>query len=306
MPAASKKGAGGKALALRPHPPTKAAGDGGGGPTTTLLNHAPTALARHTPATVGFTVAAERQQEHDISVAMAAPLAPPSDSSDDAATATYLAQRGLGTLAEGGVGGAGGGRPSAKDALRDFDEATKLDPTLSMAYYGRGSYYISLEQYEEAAQQLDEAVRLNALDAMAWFSRGEVHRILGRHQLALRDLDEAIRLDAGNETAFRGRAEVHIADGHFAEAITDLQEALDIEPSLHDLAARRIADIECQIKDAQVKGLIEAGVAFMQLGKDTEALARLHEAVEVRPDCAEAYSSMGTLFHKGGQLEEGK
>jgi tetratricopeptide (TPR) repeat protein len=240
----------------------------------------------------GFVTPAQAVQERDLQVAMASPLTPPQSPESDP---QFLAQRGLGILAEG---------RRNKDALKDFNEAIALDPQLSIAYYGRGSYYISQERYEDALAELDEAIALNPLDAMAWISRGEVHRMQKAHPEALRDLDEAIRLDSSHEMAFRGRAEVHCAQGHYAEAIADLQEALEVEPSLHELVEHRIEDIELQIKDEQVKNLIESGVAYMQQGRDEDALADFIEATRIDPECAEAFSSLGTITHKLGRLDE--
>jgi tetratricopeptide (TPR) repeat protein len=190
-----------------------------------------------------------------------------------------------------------------KDALKDFDEAIRLDPTLSIAYYGRGSYYISQERYDDALEEMNAAIKYNELDAMAYFSRGEIFRMQKRYKNALRDLTEAIQLDPLHETACRGRAEVHRAEGRYAEAIADLQKALDIEPSLHELVEQRIEDIEDQIKDEQVKTLIESGVSQMQQGNDERALEDFTQATEIKPECAEAFSSLGTINHKMGRLD---
>jgi tetratricopeptide (TPR) repeat protein len=270
----------------RPAPPAAAPGS--------KLMRTPAAIAPPRCAVVesGFVTPSQAVQERDLQVAMASPLTPPQSPDLDP---QFLAQRGLGILAEG---------RRNKDALKDFNEAIELDPQLSIAYYGRGSYYISQERYDDALAELDEAIALNPLDAMAWFSRGEVHRMQKSFPEALRDMDEAIRLDSSHETAFRGRAEVHCAQGHYAEAISDLQEALEVEPSLHELVEHRIEDIELQIKDEQVKNLIESGVAYMQQGQDEDALADFIEATRIDPECAEAFSSLGTITHKLGRLDE--
>lgn len=270
----------------RPAPPAAAPGS--------KLMRTPAAIAPpHRPVQEsGFVTPSQAVQERDLQVAMASPLTPPQSPEVDP---QFLAQRGLGILAEG---------RRNKDALRDFNEAIALDPQLSLAYYGRGSYYISLERYDDALAELDEAIALNPLDAMAWFSRGEVHRMQKHYPEALRDMDETIRLDSSHETAFRGRAEIHCAQGNYAEAISDLQEALEVEPSLHELVEHRIEDIELQIKDEQVKNLIESGVAYMQQGQDEDALGDFIEATRIDPECAEAFSSLGTITHKLGRLDE--
>ena len=89
-----------------------------------------------------------------------------------AALHTELQSRGLQILAEG---------RRAKDALKDFTEALALDPSLSLAHYGMGSFYITQNRYDDALAELDEAISLNPLDAMAWFSRGELHRLAQRY-----------------------------------------------------------------------------------------------------------------------------
>jgi len=239
---------------------------------------APPAEPRGQRGRDGFVSPAQAQQERDLQVTMAAPLTPPLSPEADP---QFLAQRGLQILAEG---------RRAKDALKDFTEALALDPSLSLAHYGMGSFYITQNRYDDALAELDEAISLNPLDAMAWFSRGELHRLAQRYPQALTDLDEAIRLDGSHETAFRGRAEVHCSQGNFAEAIADLQEALEVEPSLRELVELRTQDIEAHIKAEEVRGLIEAGIAHMGQGEDDAAVADFQEATRIDPDCAEAVS----------------
>ena len=45
-------------------------------------------------------------------------------------------------------------------ALRDFNEAIRLNPSFALAYSNRGSAYSGLQQYELAVQDYSQAIRL--------------------------------------------------------------------------------------------------------------------------------------------------
>lgn len=47
-----------------------------------------------------------------------------------------------------------------ESAIKDFDKAIELDPSLAEAYYDRGLAYSELNQYEKAIKDYDKAIEL--------------------------------------------------------------------------------------------------------------------------------------------------
>ena len=65
----------------------------------------------------------------------------------------------------------------------------------SEAYYNRGMVYFHFGQRDRAIKDFDEAIRLNPQFATAYYARGFAHQKLGRMARANQDFEEAIRIN---------------------------------------------------------------------------------------------------------------
>ena len=90
-------------------------------------------------------------------------------------------------------------------AIRELDQALRMNPNYANAYYNRGSAKRNLGQHSAAIADYDEAIRLDPNDANAYFNRGHAKGELGRHPAAITDYDEAIRLNPNYAHAYFGR-----------------------------------------------------------------------------------------------------
>ncbi len=81
-------------------------------------------------------------------------------------------------------------------AISDFNEASKIDPSLGEAYVNRGAAYVGSSRYGEGLVQIDQGLALGVKDPQkAYFNRGIAHENLGDVTAAYRDYSKAAELD---------------------------------------------------------------------------------------------------------------
>ena len=80
------------------------------------------------------------------------------------------------------------------DARAEFDEAIRLNPKLTKAYYHRGNVYRSLGQYGLASQDYSDAIRTDSEFARAYAGRAIAYASFGDEASARRDFEKAAHL----------------------------------------------------------------------------------------------------------------
>ena len=80
-------------------------------------------------------------------------------------------------------------------AIAEFDEAIRLDPKLTAAYWQRGISHASKGDHARAIVDYEQAILLDPQLADAYYGRGFSNAMKGDHDRAIADYNEAIRLD---------------------------------------------------------------------------------------------------------------
>lgn len=132
-------------------------------------------------------------------------------------------------------------------ALADFDRAIAVEPTMAKAFAGRGqAHLLYMRDLPRALRDLDQAVRLDPAQAEFLVTRASILGWLKQPDRALVDLDRAIALDPGAAKAFSVRGLTLLSNGQAARAVTDFDRAIQLTPDAGELygfraAARRAA-----------------------------------------------------------------
>src|SRR5579883_683478 len=124
-----------------------------------------------------------------------------------------------------------GGGVCDKEALAAYNEALRLNSSLSQAWYGKAHVLLSWKRYEEALRSCDEALRLDPAFSWAWYMKGNALAGLNRSEEALDAYDQALRLDPTFSWAWYEKAAVLVALQRYAEALQTYDEVLQFEPS---------------------------------------------------------------------------
>ena len=117
-------------------------------------------------------------------------------------------------------------------------------------------------RWEEAITEFDEAIRLNPKDSLAYYNRPNAHRNLGDYHLAIQDYDQVLGLNPRDALAYDSRADAYLSLGEYHLAIQDYDEALSIFPEFSEAYAGRARSYKHLGKDIEAKQDVERAVEF--------------------------------------------
>ena len=116
-------------------------------------------------------------------------------------------------------------------AIRELDQALRMNPKDAWSYHNRGNAKGKLRRYPAAILDYGEAIRLDPNEAKAYVNRGIAKRNLGQHYSAILDYDEAIRLDPNEANAYYNRGYAKGELRRYPAAILDYGEAIRLDPN---------------------------------------------------------------------------
>jgi len=135
-------------------------------------------------------------------------------------------------------------------ALRDYDEAIRLDPKNGGAYVNRALALARIGELEPAMNDYAKAITLNPQQWEAYFNRAAELRDCGKLREAVDDLNKVMELNPGFAGAYMNRASIYARQGELDKAIGDYNTALLRDPNLADVYVAR-ANIFTQTKNYQ-------------------------------------------------------
>jgi len=105
------------------------------------------------------------------------------------------------------------------------NEALKIEPNCSGAYYVRGFAHRYKEEYELAILDFTRTVEADPKYAAAYYGRAISFAYLGDYKNALSDFDAAITLDPKYADAYLNRARVYYDTDEYDKAWADVHKA---------------------------------------------------------------------------------
>ena len=173
-------------------------------------------------------------------------------------------------------------------AISDYTDAIRHNPSFARAYDNRGVVYLRMGNYDQAIQNYNEAIRLDPGNALTYNNRGSAYDNRGDHGGAIADYDraiadftQAIRLDTleGPRKAwpFNNRGNTHRAKGQYDRAIADFDQAIRLNPDYAIAFNNR-------------------GLAYDGKGQHDRAIADYDEAIRLMPDYAIALNNLAGVL----------
>ena len=171
--------------------------------------------------------------------------------------------------------GAGG------NALADFNEAIKINPTFARALNARASIYITQGKYDLAIADLNKSIAADPKSSAAYSDRGLAHSGKRDYKNALADLTKAIELEPGDPASYAVRGSIYLESGDRTRALADLDKAIAMDSK-------------------QVAAHFNRGIAHMKNGDKEKAKADFEAVLAIVPDHDEAKRRLSELNKAGG------
>lgn len=131
-------------------------------------------------------------------------------------------------------------RGAYADAVSYFSQAIARNSEYR-SYFGRAGAYQHLEKLDEAIQDYSQAIRLNPSSAMAYHERAVCLARQNQNDRALTDYDKALQIAPGYPLSWNGRGVIYLRRKDYQRAISDFTEAIRLSPTLEQPYKNRAA-----------------------------------------------------------------
>ena len=116
------------------------------------------------------------------------------------------------------------------NAIKDIEQAMKLDTNERWVGYNNLGYFIKLEQkdYKGAIQMFNKAISLRPDFPYAYSNRGFAKLNLGDIKGAYQDVKKSLLIDNKNSYAYKNLALIYLKDGKKSDACYNLKKAIEL------------------------------------------------------------------------------
>ncbi len=201
-------------------------------------------------------------------------------------------------------------------ALAQFEAALSLQPDDAQAYFNFGNALTADGQLQEATIAYQKALELQPNYTAARNNLAHLQQSIGEYQSAITLYRLSIAQDPNSANAHMNLANLLQEQGNLDGAMVHYETAIGLDPRNPDLrhnlalAFARSGDqtqaIQTHYQVLQQNSRHAASHhqlgCLLQADRPTAALAHLQQAINYQPDFAEAYNSIGEVWHQRMEL----
>ena len=197
------------------------------------------------------------------------------------------------------------------ETISKFQKAVERNPTDGVAHSNLGVAYAQQGRWEDAIVEYKKALEINPRDAMAHFNLGCAYEYNAqairygegfRADEALSEYKEALEINPHYTDTHNNLGRLYFKTGQYSEAVEEFKKALAIDPSYHH--SRINLEIAQKILAGELKieayNHYEKASFYDEIDKFEEAIAEYKRAIEIDPDYALAFTSLGSVYERKG------
>jgi tetratricopeptide (TPR) repeat protein/superfamily II DNA or RNA helicase len=205
------------------------------------------------------------------------------------------------------------------DALKDLNEALKIQPECPFTLSIRGDLYRRQGKLDEAFKDLNAALKIQPESPFTLASRSELYRKQGQCDEALKDMNAALKINPDHSNLLTLRSEIHKSQRKFDDALNDTNAALKIQPNNPSALAlrgdvyRRQGKLDESLKDLNSSlkitpqyafALSRRGDVYRKMERLDDALKDLNAALKIKPEYDFVFASRGDIYLQQGKFDE--
>lgn len=183
-----------------------------------------------------------------------------------------------------------------EQALKDMNEAIRLQPHFAGYFINRAFLRHRLDDYFGAMSDYDYAIELDPLNYMAYYNRALLRAEVHDYDKAIADLTHVLAMRPSDYRSLYNRAVIYNEKGAYPEALNDINKVLEVYP---DLAAAYFLrfDIKRGLGDKTAQADYDYSLALAKTG------VKRHTASESPHNSVNTSATKGTSSNKeGGQV----
>jgi len=195
-------------------------------------------------------------------------------------------------------------------AVACLEAAIKVDPSNAIAQFNYGNMLLRLQRTEEAAAAFVSATKISPRYADAWANRCAVLLMLGRSEEVVAGCDEALRNGVDGFTIHYNRAVALARLNRHSEALANAERAVALKEDagayanlgMIFMALRRPEEAAdaytaaTRLNPLFAPAWSDLAAAFLEIGRDTEALASVDRALALEPANSTAHYNRGLIL----------
>jgi tetratricopeptide (TPR) repeat protein len=193
-------------------------------------------------------------------------------------------------------------------AVASYNQALAINPNLAEAYSGLGNVSKLQGNLHDAIANYQQAIALRPQYDAALAEMALVYVLQYDLAAAIDTSNQALQLNPHNAQAHRALAKAYLLQDKVAEAIDQFEQAIAADPELAEAhwelsaalnaksAIHQLKAIELKPNSIDYRLQLQLAKSLAKQGKPEAAVACLERIIKLKPDCAEAYVSLGMIF----------